>query len=407
MLRLLSSTIVFCLLILSGCGGGGDNATQPAVQSPRMVLGAVSSTLNESSLSLTDYRDKYTVQKTADGYVITNTVTLETISAAASLKRIHFADISLALDTEVAGKIYRLYQAAFDRQPDLGGFGFWLAVADSGHSLLEMAQWFLQSEEFQKLFGSTPTDLEFATKLYNNVLHRAPDSGGLQYWLNTLQAGMSRAQVLVFFSESDENVGQVGSHIKDGIPYAQSSISYKPTAVGGLDQQGVAGTTVTLDGGNSSDANGDALSYAWSLAAPNGSKAQIAVPTNSKSIFVPDIAGAYTASLIVNDGKLFSDADTVTILVSSPAVQPIADSGIFKCSAMTHDTAVLLFLQGHTYLDRDHDGKPCEATDIAIETQTIPTTPPAVPLPPSTGQCYVNGYYRQNGTYVRGYWRRC
>ena len=407
MLKLLSTTTVFALLMLSGCGGGDNSSTQSNVPSPRMVLGAASSAVSESSLSLPDYRSKYTIQKTADGYVITNTVTSTNTSASASLKRIHFADISLALDIDVAGRIYRIYQAAFNRQPDLGGLGFWLAYADSGHSLLEMAQWFLLSEEFKKLFGFTPSDMEFATKLYNNVLHRAPDAAGLQFWLNALKAGTSRAQVLVYFSESDENVGQVSSLIKDGIAYSQSSISYKPQAVAGLDQQAVAGATVTLDGSNSTDANGDSLNYAWSLTKPVGSKAQIAVPSNSKDVFVVDVAGVYTASLIVNDGKLFSDADTVTILVSAPAVQPVADTGIFKCSTITHDTAVMLFLQGHTYLDRDHDGRPCEATDITIEAQTQPVPPPVVPTLPPSGQCYVNGYYRKNGTYVHGYWRKC
>lgn len=407
MLKLLSATTALALVMLSGCGGGGDSPTQSNVQSARMVLGATSGAVSDSALSLPEYRSKYTIQKTTDGYVITNTATSKAISASAGLKRIHFADISLALDTEAAGKIYRLYQAAFNRQPDLGGIGFWLAYADSGHSLLEIAQWFLLSEEFQKLFGSAPTDLEFATKLYNNVLHRAPDTGGLQFWLNALKTGTSRAQVLVYFSESEENISQVGTLIKDGIAYSQSSISYKPTAIAGLDQQAVTGAAVTLDGSDSTDANGDSLTYAWSLTKPIGSKAQIVAPSNSKGIFVADVAGVYTVSLTVNDGKQFSDPDMVTILVSAPGVQPVADTGIFKCSAMTHDTAVLLFIQGHTYLDRDHDGKPCEATDIAVEVQAVPTTPPVVPAIPSSGQCYVNGYYRKNGTYVHGYWRRC
>jgi hypothetical protein len=405
MFKLLFVTTTLAALLLSGCGGG-DGSGQIAAQSPRMVMGA-SGLVSENPLSLPEYRSKYTIQKTTDGYVITDIATTKTISAFAGLKRIHFADISLALDVDAAGKIYRLYQAAFNRQPDLGGFGFWLTYADTGHSLLEVAQWFLQSAEFQQLFGTAPTDLEFVTKLYNNVLHRTPDSGGLQFWLNALKAGTSRAQVLVYFSESEENVGQIAPLIKDGIAYAQSGIAYKPTANAGLDQQAMAGTTVTLNGSDSTDSNGDTLNYAWSLVKPANSKAIILTPSSRKSAFVADVAGVYTAGLIVNDGKLFSEADTVAILISAPATQPIVDSGIFKCSAMSHETAVMLFLQGHTYLDRDHDGKPCEASDIAAEVQTAPTAPPVTPTTPSSGQCYVNGYYRKNGTYVHGYWRRC
>jgi hypothetical protein len=84
-------------------------------------------------------------------------------------------------------------------------------------------------------------------------------------------------------------------------------------------------------------------------------------------------------------------------------VAVVPDSGTFKCSTISHEYAVLLYLQGHTYLDRDHDGKPCEATDLTVEKNTY--TPPA-PLP-APKMCYVNGYTRKDGTHVNGYWRRC
>lgn len=40
---------------------------------------------------------------------------------------------------------------------------------------------------------------------------------------------------------------------------------------------------------------------------------------------------------------------------------------------------------------------------------TPATSPAASPAPavPSSGKCWVNGYYRKNGTYVSGYWRSC
>jgi hypothetical protein len=48
--------------------------------------------------------------------------------------------------------------------------------------------------------------------------------------------------------------------------------------------------------------------------------------------------------------------------------------------------------------------------DSAITDLIVPVvTVPVVTLPPVVigKQCYVNGYYRSNGTYVHGYWRRC
>jgi hypothetical protein len=46
---------------------------------------------------------------------------------------------------------------------------------------------------------------DFVTTLYTNVLHRAPEMGGEVYWINAMDAGESRASVLLNFSDSPEN----------------------------------------------------------------------------------------------------------------------------------------------------------------------------------------------------------
>ncbi len=49
--------------------------------------------------------------------------------------------------------------------------------------------------------------MSFATALYQNVLGRAPDSSGLDYWTNQLNSGLQdRADVLMGFANSPENV---------------------------------------------------------------------------------------------------------------------------------------------------------------------------------------------------------
>ncbi|WP_300756468.1 hypothetical protein, partial [Janthinobacterium sp.] len=107
--------------------------------------------------------------------------------------------------------------------------------------------------------------------------------------------------------------------------------------------------------------------------------------------------------LVVNDGKLDSKKDVINVVVRLPGVVDIPDTGRYRCSDISKDFALTLFAQGHTYLDRDHDGKPCEANDILNEKAAIPTITPG----PSGKQCYVSGYYRKNGTYVKGYYRSC
>jgi hypothetical protein len=106
------------------------------------------------------------------------------------------------------GKAYRLYQAAFNRLPDVTGLDFWMASLNAGVSLSSVAGQFISSAEFQALYGATDST-QFITLIYQNVLGREPDAAGLAYWVSTLDAGAAKADVLVGFSESAENKARV------------------------------------------------------------------------------------------------------------------------------------------------------------------------------------------------------
>ncbi len=88
-----------------------------------------------------------------------------------------------------------------------------------------------------------------------------------------------------------------------------------PIADAGEDQSSVVGEVVQLDGLGSSDANGDQLTFSWSLTKPEGSSAEILNPLSEKVSFTPDVPGIYTVSLIVNDGFANSDSDSTIINV--------------------------------------------------------------------------------------------
>jgi hypothetical protein len=71
---------------------------------------------------------------------------------------------------------------------------------------------------------------------------------------------------------------------------------------------------VTLDGSASTDLDGDALAYAWTLVTkPAGSTAALSNASAVSPTLTADIEGVYSASLVVNDGKIGSSAATVTI----------------------------------------------------------------------------------------------
>src|SRR5262249_15578401 len=92
----------------------------------------------------------------------------------------------------------------------------------------------------------------------------------------------------------------------------------KPVANAGTNQSVAVGTQVTLDGSASSDANGDSITYLWSLTSvPSGSAAALANPTSVAPTFTPDVQGTYVAGLVVNDGLISSDPSTVTVSATS------------------------------------------------------------------------------------------
>jgi hypothetical protein len=131
--------------------------------------------------------------------------------------------LAVSLDTEgatSAGAGYRLYKAAFDRTPDEEGLGYWINELDQGYALHEVANSFVISQEFKNLYGADLDNSGFITALYNNVLDRDPDQGGLDYWINDMgNNGMSRADVLASFSESAENIANTDPLIELGVVY--------------------------------------------------------------------------------------------------------------------------------------------------------------------------------------------
>lgn len=105
-------------------------------------------------------------------------------------------------------------------------------------------------------------------------------------------------------------------------------INTAPVANAGVDQSVLTNAVVTLDGSKSSDANSDPLTYAWTLTAkPAGSSAVLTDSTSAKPMFTADSAGAYVASLIVNDGKINSSAATVKVTAE---ITNVVGPGQFK-----------------------------------------------------------------------------
>lgn len=99
--------------------------------------------------------------------------------------------------------VARLYMAVFNRQPDAAGHAYWVERHQRGLSLLDIADYFVQSPEFVNTYSSLNTR-QFVDLLYRNVFVRTGDREGVAYWNGRLDGGTSRAYVTLLFSDSPE-----------------------------------------------------------------------------------------------------------------------------------------------------------------------------------------------------------
>ncbi|MGF1447285.1 MAG: DUF4214 domain-containing protein [Pikeienuella sp.] len=133
------------------------------------------------------------------------------------IERLQFDTGTLALDgpTSDLGFVARLYMAAFGREADAGVL-FWQDALFNGLTWIDVAEAFVESPEFVELYAA-PDDAGFINALYLNVFGRAADQEGFDFWLGAFEDGTSRAEMLVFFAESDENVAQTADLLAGGL----------------------------------------------------------------------------------------------------------------------------------------------------------------------------------------------
>ncbi|MBK7000261.1 MAG: DUF4214 domain-containing protein [Rhodoferax sp.] len=137
------------------------------------------------------------------------------------VERLRFTDKSMAFDISgTGGQAYRIYQAAFNRTPDQSGLGYWIDQMDKGMSIEEVAARFMDSNEFRALYGDSLSTTQFVDQVYRNVLHRAADKPGLDYYVQAIDgAAKSKEKVLADFSDSPENQVNVIGAISSGFLY--------------------------------------------------------------------------------------------------------------------------------------------------------------------------------------------
>lgn len=108
--------------------------------------------------------------------------------------------------------------------------------------------------------------------------------------------------------------------------------------------------------GSVTDADGDTLTYTWSVTAnPNGANTTINSSTTQTATFVPDVGGSYTIKLAVSDGTVTVN-DTFTLTVNSSGnTTPIANAGTDQTLSFVNANADGVTLDGSASSDANSD----------------------------------------------------
>ncbi len=80
----------------------------------------------------------------------------------------------------------RLYIATFDRAPDTKGLNYWL---ESGREIEEIAMNFFDQEETKAKYPEGFSEADFIQAIYQNLFNRDAETSGFEYWYDALESG--------------------------------------------------------------------------------------------------------------------------------------------------------------------------------------------------------------------------
>jgi len=212
-------------------GGEGNDTLYGEAGDDRLVGGDGNNTLYGGEG--TDYalysgiRNTLNIHDNGDGTYTVDRGTLQDLLNA--VEYISFDDGSMSVPYAVEVRdnqeeFSRFYHALFGRDPDQAGLAYWVndlispTYGGNGNTIQGAAYAFTESAEFQNMYGASVSDAQFVNLMYQNVLGRAADQAGYDYWLGDFnRPGMTnveaRSGMIISFANSTEYMGSTADLI--------------------------------------------------------------------------------------------------------------------------------------------------------------------------------------------------
>jgi hypothetical protein len=139
------------------------------------------------------------------------------------------ANFTLSAATTNSFFVRQQYVDFLDREPDAGGFSGWVDALNGGLTRANLIETFMDSEEFY--FQG-----KFIARAYLGILTRDADYAGFRAWLEVLLDGMSREQIVQFFLESGEFQAKFGSNLTNSqfVDRMYANVLLRSADVGGF-----------------------------------------------------------------------------------------------------------------------------------------------------------------------------
>ena len=145
-----------------------------------------------------------------------------------SLGLVVLLNVNIYAEIATKDSLTKLYVATFDRAPDSKGLNYWLN--DSHLCLEDIATSFFDQDETKSIYPNGYSDYDFILAIYKNLFKRIPDSVGSDYWESELSSGRISKSVFILAvvngaKGSDTDI--VNNKTQVGLKFAEEGLEDK------------------------------------------------------------------------------------------------------------------------------------------------------------------------------------